>query len=117
VLLRSRPTGRRAADGAAVARRRLNALAVVVVDAALVGHEHARQHRGRAEVGAGARLVERAVLLLDFLEARAPPLAIGEAHLVAEIRVVAVDGVDHARVALTDALDARGDRIIGGWQA
>src|SRR5256885_12690911 len=41
----------------------------------------------------------------------------GEAHLVAEIRVVPVDGVDHGGVALTDALDARGDRIIGGRQA
>ena len=117
VLLQSRQKGRRAADGAAVTRRGLNALAVVVVGAALIGHQHARQHRRRTEVGAGARLVERTLLLLDLLEAGAPPLAIREAHLVAEIRVVAVDGVDHGGVALADALDARGDRIVGGRQA
>src|SRR5438477_11225131 len=102
VFLESRENRRRAAYGAAVAGRLLNALAVVVVGAALVGHEHARQHRGRAAVGAGARLIQRALLLLDLLEARAPPLAVGRVHLVAEIRVVAVDGVDHAGIALAD---------------
>src|SRR2546430_4966785 len=35
----------------------------------LIGHQHARQHRRRTEVGAGARLVERTLLLLDLLEA------------------------------------------------
>src|SRR5205807_2498211 len=87
------------------ARRALDTPAVVIVGVALSGHEHAGEHRRGSQERAHASLVASALLLLELVEARMAPLAVRGAHLVGEVRVVAVDGVDDIVVAVADPLD------------
>src|SRR5262249_45616985 len=100
------------ADGTGGARRALDATAVVVGGSALARDEKAREHNRGTQHRAWASLVAIPGFLLDLVETRTTPAAVGVFHRVGEIRVVTIHRVDDGNVALTDFSDARGVGIV-----
>src|ERR1700738_4425232 len=117
ILLQSRQYGGGAANCARSSHGALNSTAVVVVRTALLRDKDACQDRGCTKGGPRPSLVERALLLLDFLEAGAPPLPVRVAHLVGKVCIIPIHGIHNARVPFAYTIDSRAARIICRRQA
>src|SRR5882724_5038732 len=109
ILLQSRQNGRGAADCARGAHSALHSAAVVVVKTTLLRDEYARQDSGCTKIGPRPSLVERALLLLDLLEAGSSPLPVRVAHLVGKVCIIPIHGIHDARVPFAYAIDSCAD--------